>query len=117
MQLVVHVPPKAPHADPGVSHCSSGSIVPLLQRGLSVVVVVLVDVVTVLVDDDVDDVVVVTQVPTCVGFLILNSFEPLFVMTPSAKSTLYESPPVRVRSTQPPSPSFGGRTSRAGTCR
>src|SRR5262245_61912685 len=105
MQLVVHVPPKAPHAEPGTSDFSSGSIVPLLQRGRSVVVVVL-DVVTVLVDDDVVDVVVVTQVPTCVGFLILNSFEPLFVISPSPKRMLYESPPVSVSSTHPPSPSF-----------
>src|SRR6185369_2376917 len=103
VQLSWQVPPKAPQAEPGGSHCSPGSRTPLLQRPFNVVLVVLDDVVVEVV------VVVVTQVPSAVGFFTLKRVGPLFVRRPVVKATLYESPPVRVRSAQPPVPLFGGR--------
>jgi len=51
-----------------------------------------------------------TQVPSLVGFLILKSRESLFVTSPDANATLYESPPPSSRSMQPPVPGFGGTT-------
>src|SRR5215468_10296172 len=73
VHVIWHVPPFVPQDEPGGSHCSPGSRLPLLQSPLSVVVDVLV---------------VVEHVPSAVGFETLKSAAPLFVTVPLANLML-----------------------------
>src|SRR5262249_17981313 len=56
-------------------------------------------------------VVVVTQLPSAVGFVALKSIAPVLVIwLPGPNCTLYVSPPFRPSSTQPSKPGSGGST-------
>src|SRR5258706_609562 len=76
VQLGWQVPPKAPQAEPGGSHCSPGSRTPLLQRPFSVVLVVL--------DDVVVEVVVVGVTPVA----RTSSVAPFAIGLPTIESSL-----------------------------